>query len=230
MHGGDLPDMTGIEDAGTGVPWRQRRLAAEFVLVWFGVPALLAWGPWRVLPIPVLWLATATGLGALLFDRTFDRRSLLDFAAFRLGAAGAVLRAALVAAALAGLTLAIAPERFLEFPRERPGIWAVVVLLYPLLSVVPQTVLYRSLLAHRYRDLFGEGLAMTVAGGMAFGFAHVLFRNGIAPALTLVGGLVLMRTYLSHRSAPLSAFEHALYGLALFTFGLGRWFHGGAIS
>lgn len=211
-------------------PWRQRFLAAEFVLVWFGVPALLAWGPWRVLPIPVLWLASAIGLTALLLDRTFDRRTLVDVAAVRTGALGAIARAGLVAAAIAGLTLLIAPDRFLEFPRERPEIWAVVVLLYPLLSVVPQTVLYRSLLAHRYRGLFGEGLAMTVAGGMAFGFAHVLFRNGIAPALTLVGGLVLMRTYLGHRSAPLSAFEHALYGLAVFTFGLGRWFYGGAIS
>lgn len=219
-------------DAASTLPWRQRYLAAEFVLVWFGVPAFLAWGPWRLPPIPVLWVAAAIGLVALLASRSFDRRELVDVRPWRTELPGVLLRAIFVAAAIAGLALLLAPDRFLEFPRERPGLWLLVVCLYPLLSVAPQTVLYRSLLAFRYRELFGSGRVwpMAIAGGMAFGAAHLLFRNGIAPLLTLVGGVVLMRVYLRHRSAPLSALEHALYGLAVFTFGLGRWFYGGAIE
>lgn len=224
--------MAHVDAAEIATPWRQRFLAAEFVLVWFGVPALLAWGPWRVTPIPVLWVASAIGLAALLRAKGFDRRELFDFRAVLPGLPGAALRAGLVAAAIAALALLVAPDRFLELPRERPGLWIAIVLLYPVLSVAPQTVLYRCLIGFRYRELFGAGVSwpMVLAGGMAFGAAHVLFRNGIAPALTLVGGVVLMRTYLSHRSAPLSVVEHALYGLAVFTFGLGRWFYGGAVQ
>ncbi len=213
-------------------PWRERFLAAEFVLVWFGVPAFLAWGPWRLPPIPVLWAAAAIGLAALLASRSFDRRELVAVRPWRVELPGVLLRAGLVAMAVAGIALLVAPDRFLEFPRERPGLWLAVVCLYPPLSVAPQTVLYRSLIAFRYRELFGSGRTwpMAIAAGMAFGAAHLLFRNGIAPLLTLVGGVVLMRAYLRHRSAPLSALEHALYGIAVFTFGLGRWFYGGAIE
>lgn len=212
--------------------WRQRFLAAEFVLVWFGLPALLAWGPWRVMPLPVLWIAAAVGLVALLLSKEFDRRELIDLRPLRRELPMVLLRAGFVVMAVAGLTLLLAPDRLLDLPRERPGLWLLVVLLYPIFSVIPQTVLYRSLISFRYRELFGAGRTwpMAIAGGMAFGAAHLLFRNGIAPTLTLLGGVVLMRTYLSHRSAPISAIEHALYGIALFTFGLGRWFYGGAIE
>jgi len=221
--------------------------AAEFLLVWFGVPAALAWGPWRIHPIPALWAAAAIGLAALLLDRSFDRRSLVDLRGFRAGLPGTLGRAALVFVALVvaaflsppfpgtmtrpdgARILSEVPVRLFEFPRERPGLWLAVVALYPVLSVAPQTVLYRTLLVHRYGPLFARRWALVVAGGLAFGFAHLLFRNAIAPALTLVGGTVLVAAYLRHRSTPLSWLEHALYGIAVFTVGLGRWFYGGAI-
>ncbi len=222
--------------------------AAEFALLWFAFPALLAWGPIRIQPIPVLWIAAAIGLAALLLDRRFDRRTLINLGGFRSGLPGVLVRAAAVFLALIAVALlsppfpasntlpdgtrilSEVPVRLFEFPRERPGLWLAVVALYPILSVAPQTVLYRTLLVHRYAPLFTRRATLILAGGLAFGFAHVLFRNAIAPALTLAGGLVLMAAFTRHRSTPLSWLEHSLYGISVFTVGLGRWFYGGAIE
>ena len=232
----------------SGPAFRPSWRAAEFAILWFGFPAFLAWGPFRVHPIPVLWVAAAVGVAALFLDRSFDRFSMVDLRGFRAGLPGVLLRAsgvfvALVAAALLSPpfpTTATSPDgtrilsevpiRLFEFPRERPGLWLAVVALYPILSVAPQTVLYRTLLVHRYAPLFTRRATLILAGGLAFGFAHVLFRNAIAPALTLAGGLVLMAAFTRHRSTPLSWLEHSLYGISVFTVGLGRWFYGGAIE
>jgi hypothetical protein len=42
--------------------------------------------------------------------------------------------------------------------------------------------------------------------------------------LSTVGGLLFVSTYLRTRSLLAVVWEHALYGIALFTVGLGRYF------
>ncbi len=100
--------------------------------------------------------------------------------------------------------------------------------LYPLLSVWPQEMLYRSLLFHRYRALFRTDIALILVSALAFGFAHVIFLNWIAVAMTVAGGFLFARDYARHRSLPLSCLEHSLYGCLIFTVGLGRFFYTGA--
>jgi hypothetical protein len=56
---------------------------------------------------------------------------------------------------------------------------------------------------------------------------HVIFGNGLAMALTLVGGLFFGHTYLRTRSLLACTFEHGLYGCFVFTIGLGRFFYAG---
>ncbi|HET6984641.1 MAG TPA: hypothetical protein VFI53_21025 [Myxococcaceae bacterium] len=51
-----------------------------------------------------------------------------------------------------------------------------------------------------------------------------MLANGLALALTLLGGWMFSRTYLRTRSLVATAVEHAAYGCLLFTVGLGRWF------
>jgi hypothetical protein len=69
-------------------------------------------------------------------------------------------RVLVVYAALTYLALLLVPHELFGFVRARPGFWAVVMCLYPLLSAYPQTIVYRAFVFHRYRCLVGEGLGM----------------------------------------------------------------------
>jgi len=64
--------------------------------------------------------------------------------------------------------------------------------------------------------------------GLAFAFAHIIFRNPIAVAVTIIGGACFAHTYLSTGSMLLADFEHAVDGLAVFSFGFGRFLYLGA--
>jgi uncharacterized protein len=125
------------------------------------------------------------------------------------------------------LTRWLAPGLFLSLPREHPIFWAAIMILYPLLSVWPQEVIFRRFLFYRYAPVFGER-GVVFASAVAFGFAHVIFLNWIAVALTLAGGAIFAGDYAKHRSLWLACLEHGLYGCLIFTLGLGRYFYTGA--
>lgn len=139
-------------------------------------------------------------------------------------------RFALSAALLVALTLWLKPEMFLSFVRERPLFWAVVMVAYPLLSVIPQEIIFRSFFFARYTKLFPAPAAMVIASGVMFGAAHLIFYNWVAPALCLIGGIMFAQTYGKTRSLAMACIEHAMYGCFLFTLGLGRYFYHGAVG
>ena len=117
------------------------------------------------------------------------------------------------------------PEQFLFLPLQRPDIWLLVMLLYPLLSAWPQEILYRTFLYERYRSLFaGMPWLFIAVSGVAFMWAHLLFMNWFALLVTLLGGLVFAWRYWHTRSVLLVSVEHALYGNLFFTLGLGSQF------
>ncbi len=132
-----------------------------------------------------------------------------------------VVLGALITAAVWFLT----PEHFLGFPRTAPGLWMRVMLLYPVLSVVPQELIWRAFFFQRYRAIFATPTRMILASAASFAFIHVLLENAIAVALTLVGGVLFATTYHRTRSLAAASFEHALYGCLVFTIGLGWYFY-----
>ncbi|MBF6211751.1 CPBP family intramembrane metalloprotease [Nocardia puris] len=135
-----------------------------------------------------------------------------------------------VAATVAsGVVLAVfSPERLFDLPRTEPAVWAMVMVFYPLLSVYPQELIYRTFVFHRYAPVFGSGWAMIAASAVAFGFAHIIFGNWIAVALTLIGGLLFAHRYRRTGSILVVTVEHALYGCLAFTVGLGGFLYSGA--
>jgi hypothetical protein len=137
-------------------------------------------------------------------------------------------RFAVSATALAIITFLLLPQRFLSFPLERPALWTMVMLFYPLLSVVPQEFIFRSFFFARYRSIFPSSRSMFLASALTFGFAHVLLHNWVAVALSTIGGFYFAHTYQRRPSLALVWAEHALYGCFLFTVGLGYYFYSGA--
>ncbi len=203
---------------------RRAYLALEFSLLFVGLPFLLRYSPQKLPPLPVLWLTSGLCLVSLLRDPAFDRARLWNPAPLRENL-GAILAPFLVgAAALGAGVIYLAPQLLFGFVRANPGLWALVMVLYPALSVYPQGLIYRAFLMHRYEPLFGLSWTIVVASAAAFGLMHVVFRNPVAPALTLAGGLLFAYRYRKTQSLFVSSFEHALYGCFLFSIGLGGYF------
>ena len=97
---------------------------------------------------------------------------------------------------------------------------------YPVVSVLPQGILYRALFEKRYAAGLAPALSLLL-GAALFSWAHVVFRNVWACAFTFVGGLFFLSTYRRTGSLLFSGIEHALYGDFLFTIGWGTYFYEG---
>lgn len=180
--------------------------------------------------IPTLLLAAVICLVVLLRDRSFDRYRLWNSHDAR-----ARLRRTLLIFVPGGLALmlivaVLAPDLLFQLPKSRPRLWLAVLILYPLLSVYPQEIIFRTFFFHRYRRLFPRPGLMAIASALAFGFAHLFFDNWIAPVLSTAGGLLFATTYRRSRSTLQASLEHSLWGDLIFTVGLGWYFYGGSIA
>lgn len=119
------------------------------------------------------------------------------------------------------------PGRLFGFVSERPQLWLMVMLFYPLLSALPQEVIYRSFFFLRYRAAFSPALLMATSA-VAFALLHVVMNNWVAVFLSIIGGFIFADSYRRHGSLKWVTIEHALYGCTLFTVGLGWYFYHGA--
>jgi hypothetical protein len=126
------------------------------------------------------------------------------------------------------LTLTVTHEARFAFPLQLPERYLVVMLFYPLLSVVPQEVFFR-LLWPRVVPTYSPIITL-VLSALAFGWAHCVFLNPVAVGLSFLGGLLLADTWKKTRNWGLVCVEHTLYGWAVFTSGWGIYFYHGALQ
>jgi uncharacterized protein len=123
------------------------------------------------------------------------------------------------------------PDSFLRFPRYAFNLWIMVMILYPLISVTAQEVMYRVFFFHRYRVLFaGDRQAGIVLNAVLFSFSHIIFQNVTTLIISFLGGLLFAWRYESSRSYWALVLEHSLYGNLIFTVGLGRYFYTGVAN
>lgn len=226
-----------IARRGAGAPVRERVTAArrailrtvraillclELLAVFVAVPVSLRFVHLGRGKLAILLAVSIACLALLLRDRTFDRRELGGGRLLRREGRGIALRSLAAAAIVAGVLVARGAP-FLGLPRDHPRLWLVILGFYPLLSAWPQELLYRTFFFHRYAGLLGRR-GTIAASGVAFALLHVVFVDPIAMALTLPMGLVLAHRYAEHRRLAPVWVEHALYGWAVFTLGLGSAF------
>jgi len=202
-------------------------LLFEFCLLFLAAPLAYSAAPQNHMAILILLLVTAICLGLLLADKTFDRKQLWNRAAVK-GEARRIMLTFLVATAvMTGIILSIWPGLVLQLPKEHPAIWVAVLILYPVLSVYPQELLYRAFVFHRYKEVFLTERGRIVISALAFGYLHIVFHNPVAVALTIVGGVFFAWNYSRTRSLASASLEHALYGCYIFTIGYGFFFYTG---
>ena len=191
-------------------------------------PLAFRFKPFPFSPIPALWLLAGYCLYRLFHDASFDRKLLWN--EHRLpGTAPQILLIFVAIALLVGAAVYFwAPQMLFNFLKRSPAFWALVMVLYPVLSVYPQGIIYRAFFFERYRALFPNPGLLIMMSAIAFSFAHIIFRNPIAVTFTLAGGMLFAWRYSVTGSLLTSSFEHALYGCWMFTIGLGQYFYKGA--
>jgi membrane protease YdiL (CAAX protease family) len=203
-------------------------LVAEFLILFLALPLAFRFKAIPFPPIPALWLLAAYCFFRLWSDASFDRRLLWNPAAFPHLAGRIFLLFLIVAIAVGQGVYFLRPQLLFSFVRRTPWFWGMVMLLYPVLSVYPQGLIYRAFFFHRYRELLQGRFGMILASALAFAFVHIIFRNPIAVSFTLIGGLLFAWRYQQTGSLFTSSLEHALYGCLMFTIGLGDYFYKGA--
>jgi membrane protease YdiL (CAAX protease family) len=109
--------------------------------------------------------------------------------------------------------------------RHNPALWALIMVTYPVFSVVPQEIIYRAFFFHRYGPLFENKKVGVVTNAALFAFAHILFRNWVAVIGAFAFGLLWALTYLGSKSLLVVSIEHALYGNLVFTLGIGYYIY-----
>jgi membrane protease YdiL (CAAX protease family) len=216
-----------IADMGTR-PTVMRRtvwLWSELLLIYVAVPVLMYERVLPNWPIPFLLVGAIWALVVLRGDTTFDQQGLVRVERMRPELRWPLLRD-IPLLLLLGLGVRLyAPEMLFLLIRQAPVLWLALVLFYPIFSVYPQELLYRSFFFHRYKPLFGEGIGMIAASAAVFGFVHIIFGNWVAIGLTAIGGLLFGWTYRKSRSMILTCLEHALFGDFIFTIGIGQFFY-----
>lgn len=228
------PELSHWWDEALLVPPRYRRLylGVELALLYVGLPLLLytqraALDGWVA---PILLLLAAGCTAVLWGDGSFNRRQLWNRAAFRQHLARTlcwfVPGAILVGVIFAGLR----PDLLWMLPQTKTQVWLVLMLTYPVLSVYPQEIVFRAFFFHRYHPLFRTVRSKVVASSIAFGLAHIIFANWVAPLMTTVMGGLLARTYVRTGSTLQATLEHGLWGGFAFTIGLGWYVFSGAIG
>lgn len=197
----------------------------ELFSLFIVLPLLFLAGVKQFGPYLLVLLAGVGGvcLWLLVSDQTFKRVRLWNWqegkphlkASLRLFLPWALATAAIVYFWL--------PESFLQWPAEQTSLWLITLLLYPLFSVIPQEIIYRTFFFHRYKAILPTHSLRLGASTFLFGFAHAIYGNWLAVALSAVGGAMFGMRYLQSRSTAVVVIEHSLWGCFLFTIGLGSY-------
>lgn len=213
-----------------GIAKRSRtRLRAEFLGLFVALPVGVAVFLPPAAMFPLLVAATALGMALLHFTDGFQWRDLLQGRRridWRIVAIFAVLTAFVSAAILTVLR----PHSFFILYRTSPWVWLAVMVLYPVLSALPQEIVFRPLFFRRYGPILPRDRGALVTSAAVYSLAHLLYWNWIVVVMTFAGGLAFAWAYEVRRSFPMAVILHAVAGNILFTVGTGMFFFAGTVQ
>ena len=201
------------------------RLWVEMNALFLGIPIVVAlWvqqlGGWLM---PLLGVIGIACLAVLLADKQFKRFRLWHFADFKTHL-GATLKVFIPWACLTmALVYLIKPDIFMQWPIEQPALWVTTLLIYPIVSVIPQEIIFRTFFFHRYKRIMPSKHVRWAVSTFAFGLAHLVYGNWIAVVVSWFGGALFGYRYMQTRSTPMVVIEHAIWGSFMFTVGLGTY-------
>lgn len=204
---------------------------AEFILLCILMPATIILGRFAPYMFPLLWGAALYCLIVFTIIAKPDWRECWGWREINWQNLKPILLRWLVATiGIIIFTWGYDPDRLFMLFNTRPEIIPRILVMYPLLSALPQEFIFCAFFFWRYQVFFHGPRSMMFASALVFAFAHVLFINPVAPPLSFIAGLIFAQTYQKTRSLALVTLEHALYGYSLFLAGLGWYFYHGALT
>lgn len=209
-------------------PASDTRLWAEFLLFFVIAPVTIA----ALLPATVMFSAlfALTALGLVLLHATdgFHWRELrqgMGAIDWRLMAGFAVS----VFLTCVAVVYAFEPDAAFGLLQYDPRLLVMILIFYPVLSALPQEIVFRPLFFRRYGAILPEGRAVILLNAGIFALAHLMYWNWVVAAMTFSGGLVFAWAYEIRRSFPLAVVLHAVAGNLVFLTGLGIYFYSGNV-
>lgn len=206
---------------------RRGWLWAEFVALYVGAPLAIALFLNPRWMFAALFGFTLVGIGLIWRTGEFDWRELVrGWGRVRWDRTAAF--ALLVGAAGVGIMAATRPGFMPDVSPERLRFLAMLWLAYPLLSALPQELIFRALFFHRYAPLLPDPRTALLVNAAVFALAHLMYWSVVVTAMTFVGGWIFGRTY-RRRGFPAVWMLHAVAGNVLFTVGMGTYFWSGNV-
>lgn len=213
--------------ADSTAPLSQLRL--EFGLFFIAVPVLIAvfFPPnWM---FPSLFAFTAIGIVLLHSTPGFSWAELRhNWHNWSWGEVA--LYTAAMTSFCAALVMATRPEAAFFLLRNRPEFLLVIWFGYPLLSALPQELLFRSLFFRRYHAILPNGRAAYLLNAALFSLAHLMYWSWIVAVMTFAGGLLFTWAYRKRGSFFYAVLLHAIAGNIIFAAGLGVYFYSGNVQ
>lgn len=200
------------------------RRIAELIFLYGFLPLIIMLERWN---IPLMAFLLFMGLSVyfyLLNDPTFDRKTFLNWKQGRAELSKILIMFGISAIVMLGLIWIIDSSKMFLLLRTNPLLLLMISIFYPLFSVIPQGLAYRSMFFHRYGDLFPGNALKIISSAAVFAFAHILYKNWMVLVLSFAAGLIFGYRYYKTKSLAISVLEHAMYGVWLFACGLGYFF------
>ena len=128
--------------------------------------------------------------------------------------------------AISGFFYTIMLDRNLLFnlPKNYFVLWVLVMLFYPVFSVIPQEIIFRVLFFERYSCLFKNQFMYVVLNSIIFAYIHLVFHNFHAFFITLITSPIFAYAYVN-KSFKTCFLVHTIGGQLVFTYGLGKYFY-----
>ncbi|MBE1284244.1 MAG: CPBP family intramembrane metalloprotease [Rhodobacteraceae bacterium] len=212
----------------TSHPSVRRRLLSEFALLFAAVPILIAVLLPATLMFPALFAFTALGIALLHFTPGFGWAELrYNWRAWT--ARELVVFAVAVTLICIAIIYVARPEAAFFLLRNEPALLAFIWIGYPLVSALPQELLFRVLFFRRYAAILPEGWRADLLNAALFSLAHLMYWSWIVAVMTFVGGLIFTYAYRQRGSFFFAVLLHAIAGNLLFAIGLGVYFYSGNV-
>ncbi|WP_422074898.1 type II CAAX prenyl endopeptidase Rce1 family protein [Tranquillimonas rosea] len=209
---------------------RKAQLWVEFALLFVAAPLAMA----VVLPpdalFPGLFAVTVLGIALLHLTPGFGWDELVQGAG-RISPLLVLGWSVATAATGYGVVQATAPEAFGRLVTGNPRLMLMIAVLYPVLSALPQELLFRPLFFRRYGLLLpGGAWAQVTLNAALFSMAHLMYWSWVVAAMTFFGSLAFGYSYRIRRNFPEALVLHAISGIIVFALGLGVFFYSGNVT
>lgn len=200
------------------------RLIAELAVLFFVFPLLLVF---KVVDFPLWLILILLGFSVILFlhnDNTYNKKQYINWKVGKKYFIRMLLLFFFAAAVMVAIIWIVDSSKLFIFPKENPKMFLIMGIIYPLFSVIPQELVYRSFFFHRYGELFSSIWSQIFVSALVFSFGHVIYKSPLVMFLTFMAGLIFAYRYHQSKSLLLTVIEHSLYGMWLFVSGLGIYF------